>query len=133
MYYEIKCDRTGEIIASRARMASAPLTRMRGLLGRKSLPFGEGIILRPASSIHTLFMRFAIDVIYLDAADRVIKTVPNLVPYRFSSAPKARTTVELASGALSGLHLEPGTLLRFCAIQDDEPGDARNTWTASEV
>ena len=111
MDYEITNTRTGQVIAARALMASAPWTRMKGLLGKKSLPADEAIILKPASSIHTLFMRFALDIIYLDREERIVKLVPNLVPYRFSSAKGAHSTIEMASGATNGLDLQVGDQL----------------------
>jgi uncharacterized membrane protein (UPF0127 family) len=108
MDYVITNARTGQMLVERAVLASSPWMRMRGLLGRASMPATEAIILRPASSIHTLFMRFALDVIYLDREDRVVKVVPNLVPYRFSAAKKAHTVLEMTSGATEGKDLQLG-------------------------
>ena len=118
MDYEITNSRTGQVVAARAKMASAPLTRMKGLLGRRSMAPGEAIILRPAGSIHTLFMLFALDVVYLDSDDRVVKVVPDLVPWRFSAARKAHTTVEMAAGATAGMDLAPGDQLSFKPLGD---------------
>jgi uncharacterized membrane protein (UPF0127 family) len=56
--------------------------RLRGLLGRSSLHKGEGLILVGEKSIHTLFMRFAIDVVYVDKSYKVIRTDINMTPYR---------------------------------------------------
>ena len=111
MDYVITNARTGQLVAERAVLASNPWTRMKGLLGRASMPASEAIILRPAASIHTLFMRFALDIIYLDREDRVVKVVPNLVPYRFSAAKKAHTVLEMTSGATAGSDLQPGDQL----------------------
>ena len=68
----------------------------------------EALILRPASSIHTWFMRFALDIIYLDKESRIVKVVRNLVPFRFSSAGKTVTVIEMAGGATAKLGLEQG-------------------------
>ena len=111
MDYVITNGRTGQVVAEKAVLASSPLMRMKGLLGRASMPPSEAIILRPASSIHTLFMRFALDVLYLDREDRIVKVVPNLVPYRFSAAKKAHTVLEMTSGATAGMDLQPGDQL----------------------
>lgn len=73
--------------------------RTRGLLGRRSLSPREGLLIEGCSSIHTCFMRFPIDVIYLDREGRVVKIVSHLAPWRFSSARGARSTLELAAGA----------------------------------
>ena len=56
----------GTVVCPRCTVAATPLRRMKGLLGRKDLPPGEGVLLRPASSIHMLFMRFPIDAVFLD-------------------------------------------------------------------
>jgi len=113
MRYEIKNTRTGEVIAGEAVLASSPWARMRGLLGRASLPPGEAIILRPASSIHTAFMRFAIDVIFLDGEDRVLKVVRDLAPFRLSAARRSRSVIELAGGATRDADLQPGDALEM--------------------
>jgi uncharacterized protein len=84
---------------------------MRGLLGRKSLAPGEGILLHPASSVHTAFMRFAIDVVFLDRDDRIVKIAPELAPWRTSAARKAAAAVELPAGTASRLGLRAGDRL----------------------
>ena len=61
------------VACERCDVADHPVALMRGLLGRSDLPRGEGILLRPAGSIHTFFMRFPIDVVFLDADDRVLE------------------------------------------------------------
>jgi uncharacterized membrane protein (UPF0127 family) len=71
---------------------------MRGLLGRSSFPVGEGLLLRPAASIHTAFMRFPIDVVFLDSADRVVKVVGSLPPWRAAACKGARGALELPAG-----------------------------------
>ena len=109
--FRVKNLRTDEVIVPRASLAADPFNRMRGLLGKASLSPGEGIILQPASSIHTLFMRFAIDVIYLDEKGAIKKVVPNLVPFRFSWARGSHTVIEVPSGATRVLDLIPGDRL----------------------
>jgi uncharacterized protein len=113
--------RTGETIAKSAEVASNPLVRMRGLLGRRSMASGEAIILRPASSIHTMFMLFSIDVIYVDSADVVVKIVRNLAPFRFSAALAAHTAIEMAGGCLTTTDLSVGDRLIF---EPDGTGEA---------
>jgi CheY-like chemotaxis protein len=72
------------------------------------MPSGEGLLLRPAPSIHTAFMRFSIDAVFLDANLRVVKLVDNLRPWRTASARRARAVLELKAGEISrrGLELE---------------------------
>jgi uncharacterized membrane protein (UPF0127 family) len=86
------------VVCEETAIADRALTRMRGLLGRRALPSGQGLLLRPAPSIHTAFMRFPIDVVFLDADLRVVKLVPDLKPWRTASARGARAVLELAAG-----------------------------------
>jgi uncharacterized protein len=88
----------GRIVCERCVLADTALVRMRGLLGRRSLPSGDGILLRPASSVHTAFMRFAIDAVFLDRDLRVLKVASNLRPWRTAARRKAHAVLELAAG-----------------------------------
>jgi uncharacterized protein len=101
----------GEVICERCLLADTPWTRVRGLLGRRRLEADEGLLLRPAGSVHTFFMRFAIDVVFLDREDTVVKVVPGLRPWRFAAARRAKRTLELAAGAASRARLVPGERL----------------------
>jgi uncharacterized protein len=88
----------GTVVCERGLVARDPLRRMRGLIGRSSLPTGEGLLLRPAPSIHTAFMRFPIDAVFLDANLRVVKLAAGLRPWRTASSRQARSVLELAAG-----------------------------------
>ena len=68
---------------------------MRGLLGRKELPRGDGMLLRPAASVHTAFMRFPIDVVFLDAELRVVHVAHSVPPWRVVRGKRAKMVVEL--------------------------------------
>ena len=94
-------------------MAATPLTRLRGLLGRKSLPSGEGILLRPAGSIHTFFMRFAIDAVFLDEDLRVLRIAADLRPWRAAGKRGAKAVLELPAGECARRGLEVGEQIRF--------------------
>lgn len=72
------------IIAQEAQLAVTLDQRMRGLLGRDNLGPHEALILKPCSSIHTFFMRFPIDVLFVDRNMLVVKSIDNLVPNRLS-------------------------------------------------
>jgi uncharacterized membrane protein (UPF0127 family) len=88
-------------------LADNPLLRMRGLLGRSSLPAGEGVLITPAPAIHTAFMRFPIDAVFLDRNLQVLDIVETLPPWRMASRRRARAVLELAAGesARRGLHV----------------------------
>ena len=88
----------GSVVCERCRAAETPWARMRGLLGRRELPPGEGILLRPASSIHTWFMRFPIDAVFLDRDLVVLAVAAPLKPWRAAARRGARAVLELPAG-----------------------------------
>jgi uncharacterized membrane protein (UPF0127 family) len=88
----------GEVVCGSCRLADRPWTRVRGLLGRRRLRPDEGLLLRPVGSIHTMFMLFAIDVVFLDRDYTVLKVVENLRPWRFAGARRAKAVLELPRG-----------------------------------
>jgi uncharacterized protein len=79
-------------------IADRALPRMKGLLGRRSLPPGEGLLITPAPSIHTWFMRFPIDVVFLGRDLEVIDIVEGLPPWRTAGRRVAKAVLELAAG-----------------------------------
>ncbi|HET9644229.1 MAG TPA: DUF192 domain-containing protein [Burkholderiaceae bacterium] len=78
--------------------ATSFLARLRGLLARPPLQAGEAMYLAPCVSVHTCFMRYAIDVVFLDRAGRVLKVVEDLQPWRFAACSGAHATMELRAG-----------------------------------
>jgi len=104
----------GTEIANKARAASDFRSRLVGLLGRASLQPGEALVLEPCSSIHTAFMRFPIDVLYVDRSRRVTKLVPALKPFRMSGVfGKSFAAIELPSGAIACSGTVVGDQLAF--------------------
>jgi uncharacterized protein len=101
----------GTVVCDRAILADRPLQRMRGLLGRDSLEPGEGLLLQPAPSIHTAFMRFPLDVVFLDSESVVVRVVHTLAPWRAASAQRARSVLELAAGEGARRGVEVGDWL----------------------
>ena len=98
----------GRIVCERVIVSDRPHRRMRGLLGRRYLRKGEGMVLRPGWSIHTAFMRFPIDAVFLDADQVVIKIEHEVGPWRTVSCRGAREVVELAAGECRRRGLEVG-------------------------
>src|ERR1041384_1368522 len=88
----------GPIVCERCTVAATSLRRMKGLLGRSGLAPDEGMWIRPASSIHTFFMRFAIDVVFLDRELVVRKVAPSMKPWRMAFARHAHSVLELSAG-----------------------------------
>jgi uncharacterized membrane protein (UPF0127 family) len=105
----------GRVVCERCVVADTLPRRLRGLLGLRGLPPGEGIVLRPGWSIHTAFMRFPIDVVYVDADQVVVKVVPNLKPWRASTCRGARDVVELAAGECERRGLQAGDRVTWAA------------------
>ena len=71
-----------EIQGVRAEVARSFLRRAVGLIGRRGLPPGEGLLILRCNAIHTCFMRFPIDATFLDAHDNVVRVVRNIRPGR---------------------------------------------------
>lgn len=102
---------TGKTLARDARVADSFLTRLKGLLGTRCLPAGEGMVIRPCNSVHTFGMKYPIDVVFADAAGRVLKTVTFLEPWRMAACGGSRYVVELPPGTLAGTGTVPGDQL----------------------
>jgi uncharacterized protein len=98
-------------VCERCLLAETALTRMRGLLGRRDLPSGEGILLKPAGSVHMAFMRFAIDAVFLDREMRVVKIAAALRPWRAARARGAKSCLEIAAGEAARRGLTVGDRL----------------------
>ena len=109
---ELRLERQdGSPVCERCLLAETPLTRLKGLLGRRELPDGEGLFLRPASSIHMLFMRFPIDAVWLDRDLNVLKVSPVVTPWRVAACKGAKGVVELPAGEAGRRGIRPGEQL----------------------
>ena len=104
----------GSELARQARRADTFLTRLVGLLGRSSLNPGEALLIQPCSSVHTAFMRFTIDVVYIDKEGKVVKTAPNMRPFRVGGVFKPSCSViELPKGTIEATRTAPGDEIAF--------------------
>jgi len=99
----------GTLVCARCEIADNPFTRMRGLLGRSSLAPDEGMLFRPAGSIHMFFMRFPIDAVFCDRELAVIDVARGLQPWKTAARKGAKVVIELRAGAAAGV--EPGDRL----------------------
>jgi uncharacterized membrane protein (UPF0127 family) len=99
----------GTVVCARCALAVRPWTRMKGLLGRSSLDPGEGMLFRPAGSIHMFFMRFPIDAVFCDRELRVLDVRRDLRPWQTAGRKGGKVVIELAAGAAAGI--EPGDRL----------------------
>ena len=103
--------RTGQTVAEPVEFAVTSASRRRGLLGRDRLDRGAALVIAPCNSIHMFFMRFAIDVVYVDRAGRVRKIVRALRPWRISAAMSAYAVIEFGAGSLDGRDVVRGDRL----------------------
>jgi uncharacterized membrane protein (UPF0127 family) len=101
----------GRVVCERCQLATNPVRRAKGLLGRRDLPSGEGILLRPAGSIHTAFMRFPIDAVFLARDGRVLDVSHALPPWRMAAKRGAHAVVELPAGEATRRGLRAGDTL----------------------
>jgi len=99
----------GDVVCARCELADTPRKRMRGLLGRAGLESDQGMLFRPAGSIHMMFMRFPLDVLFCDRDLVVIDVERDLKPWRTAGRKGAKVVVELPVGGAAGV--EPGDRL----------------------
>jgi uncharacterized protein len=103
----------GAVVCERCELADGAFARMRGLLGRKGLEPGGGMLLTPEPSVHMFFMRFPIDAVFLDRENKVVGVTHELRPWRVAGARRAYATLELPAGAAAAAGIEEGDLLVF--------------------
>ena len=104
----------GTVLAEDIVFANTPVKRLKGLLGDKSLLDGQALIIKPCNCVHTLFMRFSIDVLFMDKNNKVVKALGRLDPFRFSKLYwKSQVVVELPCGKLKSTQTQDGDSLQF--------------------
>ena len=107
---------SGAVLADRAGLARTLLRRAVGLLSRASLPEGEGLVFPRCNSIHTWFMRFPIDVIFVRQG-RILRVVPEVPPGRVLLAWGADTTIELPAGTIARTSTTQGQALQITSSE----------------
>ena len=105
------------MIVSRVVIAESYWSRFWGLMGRRTLAEDEGLLIEPCSSIHTMFMRFAIDVVFLDREHRIVK-VATVPPFRAALGRGAHTVLEIPAGTAKRNGLEVGDALSLTPLSD---------------
>ncbi len=104
----------GHLLADRSERAARVMQRLRGLLGRDALAKGEGLHIVPCNSIHTFFMRFPIDVLFLDESGTVLRALDAIPPWRATRVyAKARSVLELPAGTLAETSTRAGDRVAF--------------------
>jgi uncharacterized membrane protein (UPF0127 family) len=116
--YALANTRSGGVLANRLLTAFDSKQRKRGLLGRDSLEKGSAMIIAPCSSVHTFFMRFAIDVAFVAKDGRVIKVCAAVRPWRIAAALRAFAVIELPAGALERSDTVSGDIVALRPVSD---------------
>jgi len=109
----------GTVLADMSKKASNPVTRGIGLMGRRSLPPGGGLIIQPCNSVVSFFMRFPIDVVFLDRDGKVCHMMRSMVPWRASKIVRgSKLVVELPAGTLAGSGTQHGDSISIAPAHD---------------
>lgn len=102
----------GTYLADHAKVADSFISRLVGLLNRKSLALGEGLLIVPCNSIHSCFMRFTFDAIFINENMEVIYIIESMAPFKFSPVIKeAKSVIELPAGVVRQTKTEPGDII----------------------
>jgi hypothetical protein len=104
------------VLATQLELADTGPKRNKGLLGRNGLEPGGGLWIVPCESVHTFFMRFPIDLVYLDRRNRVRKVRSAVGPWRMSACLSAHSILELPAGVILSSHTQKGDMLEFSPV-----------------
>ena len=99
------------VVADDVRIARSMWARFWGLMRKAELPDGQGLLIDPCSSIHMFFMRFPLDVVFLDKDDRVVKIVEGIKPWRMALGGGGKKALELPAGTAARARVEAGDQL----------------------
>ncbi len=114
----------GTVLATRLEVADSGAKRNKGLLGRKGLAAGEGLWIIPCESVHTFFMQFPIDLIYLDRKHRIKKVCDSVPAWRLSACLSAHSILELPAGTIRSTQTVAGDVVEISpAAADPTEGD----------
>lgn len=100
--------RTGRPIATRVIAAFDSGTRRKGLLGRAGLDPGDALVLAPCSTVHTAFMRFPLDLLFVNRSGTVLKVAAGVRPWRVRGAWRGFAVVEMPAGSVAGSETRSG-------------------------
>ena len=107
--------REGQTIVPRVWITDTVRERMKGLLGRDSLDRDEAMLLAPCRCIHTVFMRFPIDAVFVSRSLAIVRVVRDIAPGRIVDGKSgAWGVVEMASGRSADLQIEIGDVFTLC-------------------
>jgi len=108
------------VLATRMEVADSSPKRNKGLLGRDHLSLGEGLWIIPCDAVHTIGMRFAIDLIYLDRKNQIKKVCRSVPPWRMSGCLAAHSVLELPAGTARTTETRAGDTVEFSSATIEE-------------
>src|ERR1039457_6008232 len=106
----------GTVLATCLEVADSAAKRSKGLLGREGLAPGEGLWIVPCESVHTFFMRFPIDLVYLDRKNKIKKVRSDIGAWRMSACLSAHSVLELPAGTIRERKPQSGDMLEFSSV-----------------
>ncbi len=107
--YRVSNETRGTVLAEHSGRVRNPVSRGLGLMGKKGLPSDGGLIIEPCSGVVSFFMRFPIDVVFLDSESRVVHLIEDLRPWKASKIVRAsKLVVELPVGTISRTQTQMG-------------------------
>jgi hypothetical protein len=124
------------VLATCLEVANSGSRRSKGLLGRARLSPGEGLWILPCEAVHTFFMQFPIDLVYLDRKNRIRKLSSEVPPWRLSACLFAHSVLELVPGTIRNTQTQPGDLLEFspASLTSDSPqSPSAHAWNETTI
>jgi uncharacterized protein len=112
----------GAVVCERCEVPESSFARMRGLLGRDGLEPGTGMLFDATPSVHMFFMRFPIDVVFLDRDRKVVGVRHQLAPWRVAGARHAVAALELPAGAAAEAGIQEGDVLVLEDLEGESQG-----------
>ena len=119
-FFEVANRTRGTKLATQLEVADSAARRSKGLLGRTGLEPGQGLWIVPCESVHTFFMKFPIDLVYLDRKNRVKKARSSVGPWRLSACLSAHSIIELPAGTILSTQTRVGDEIEFLPIKQRE-------------
>ena len=116
--WQLASETTGKIVVARLTIADGFCSRLVGLQFRRKLPAGAGLLLVPCNSVHTCFVRFPVDVVFLDRGGRIVAVRQNLRPWRLAFGPRGSHAVLEVDVGSADFHI--GEMLRLASTAESQ-------------
>ena len=121
--FHLVLEPSGHVVVPDLEVAVESATRNKGLLGRDGLAEGSGLVIAPTNAVHTFFMRFPIDIVFVGRSGEVVKVRPAVPAWRIAAALRGYAVIELAAGGAARAGLHPGARV---SVRTRESEDARS-------